>query len=118
MHSLFNPGTLSKGLKRDAPGDTTVLLLCGCSWSLAGGACASRTLTASKNSTQAEPGGKAEQGEGGNSALWFQQWSNKVKQSKPRLDGKLSQQPLEGIGKPQKSYFSLENSIKGAVYPG
>lgn len=118
MHLLFNPGTLSKGLECGAAGDTTVLLLCGCSCSLARRACASRTLTASKNPTQAEAGGKAERGEGGNSALWFLQWSNKVKQSKHQLDGKLSQQPLEGIGKPQKSYFSLENSIKGAVYPG
>ena len=118
MHLLSNPGTLSMDLKCEASGDTPVLLLCGCSCTLACRARASCTLTSSKNLTQAEQGGKAEQGEGGNSALWFQQRSNKVKQSKPKLDGKLSQQPLEGIGKPQKSYFSLENSIKRAAYPG
>lgn len=41
-----------------------------------------------------------------------------MKQSKPKRDGKLSQQPLEGVGKPQRSYFSLENSTKRAAYPG
>lgn len=40
-----------------------------------------------------------------------------MKQSNPKLDVKLSQQPLEGTGKPQENYLSLENSIK-RVYPG
>lgn len=69
MYLLSNPGTLSMDLKHEAPGDIPALLHPGLQ-----SPCLPHPAL-----TQAEQGGKAEQGEGGNSALGLQQWSHKVK---------------------------------------